>query len=90
VVIAERATPENLAKYGLSIPNNGMKESPYLKWGIVLNPKTGQREVTLTPIKFFGGLKSTIKGKGIFNEMSARKWLRDKLGIDDDQILITE
>lgn len=90
VVMAERATPENLAKYGLNIPDNGMKESPYLKWGIVLNPKTGKREVTLTPIKFFGGLKSTIKGKGIFNETSARQWLKDKLGIDDDQILITE
>lgn len=90
VVIAERATPENLEKYGLSIPDNGMKESQYLKWGIVLNPKTGKREVTLTPIKFLGGLKSTIKGRGKFNEDSAKKWLFDKLGIDSDQILVTD
>ena len=67
-----------------------MKESQYLKWGIVLNPKTGKREVTLTPIKFLGGLKSTIKGRGKFNEDSAKKWLFDKLGIDSDQILVTD
>ena len=90
IVMAEKATPENLVKYGLSIPDNGMKESQWLKWGIVLNPKTGKREVVLTPIKFFGGLKSTVRGKGSFNESSARSWLSEKLGIDDDQILISE
>ena len=90
VVTAERATPENLAKYGLSIPDNGMKESPGMKWGIVVNPKTGKREVRLVSPKFINGLKSTVRGKGTVNEEAAKKWLLDKLGIDADQILITD
>lgn len=89
-VIAERATPENLQKYGLSIPNNGMKENQYLKWGIVTDPKTGDKKVVLTPIKFLNSLTSTIKGKGRLDVDAAKKWLSDKLGISEDEVFVSE
>ena len=89
-VIAERATTENLQKYGLSIPNDGRKESVYLKWGIVTDPKTGQKKVVLAPTKFINGLASIVKGIGKLDVESAKKWLNDKLGISEDQIFVTD
>lgn len=89
-VIAERATPENLQKYGLSIPDNGMKENQYLKWGIVTDPKTGEKKVVLTPIKFLNSLTSTVRGKGKLDVDAAKKWLSDKLGISEDEVFVSE
>lgn len=78
--IALPATPENLQKYGLSIPT-GMKEIVGHKWAIVPDKKNGGYKVTLAPIKFIKGFNSTVRGEGSFDRQSALKWLEDTLGI---------
>lgn len=35
------------------------------------------------------GLYSTTKGRGKFDEQKARKWLKDKLGLDIDNVFVT-
>lgn len=40
-------------------------------------------------LKKSSGLYSTTKGRGKFDEQKARKWLKDKLGLDIDNVLVT-
>ncbi len=40
-------------------------------------------------LKKSSGLYSTTKGRGKFDEQKARKWLKDKLGLDIDNVFVT-
>lgn len=40
-------------------------------------------------LKKSSGLYSTTKGRSKFDEQKARKWLKDKLGLDIDNVLVT-
>lgn len=86
-VIAEPATPENLAKYGLTIPAN-QKLMKGQAWGIITN-KQGKKVVLQAPKDKVAGVFSTTRGKGQLNASNAKQWLVDTLGIDPDNVILT-
>lgn len=86
-VIAEPATQENLDKYGLKIPAN-QKLLPGHTWGIITN-RHGNKIVTQAPKDKVAGVFSVVRGKGSFDSVSAKQWLVETLGIDPDNIIVT-
>lgn len=86
-VIAEPATQENLDKYGLTIPSN-QKLLPGHTWGIITN-RQGKKIVLQTPKDKVAGVFSTVRGTNTLNAESARKWLVDTLGLDPENIIVT-
>lgn len=85
--IAEPATPQNLEKYGLTIPQD-QKLLPGYGWGII-DGKTGNKIVTQAPKKFIAGVYSDVRGEGTINPERAKQWLVDTLGIDPTNVIVT-
>lgn len=84
-----KATPENLAKYGLTLPAEKVHNG--FVYAIGFNKETGVASVVATPkgrAKALG-LYSFVQGKGKMNEAKAKKWLADKLGIDPTDVITT-
>lgn len=87
-VIAEPATPENLEKYGLTIPTNQKLMSSKYGWGIITG-KDGNKKVTQAPKQFIAGVYSSVKGEGKIDPEAARNWLVNTLGIDPTNVIVT-
>jgi len=85
-----KATPENLAKYGLTLPDE--KAPNGFVYAIGFNKETGIASVVATPkgrAKALG-LFSTTRGRGKMNEEKAKAWLNEKLGIDPTDVITTK
>lgn len=85
-----KATPENLAKYGLILPDE--KAPNGFVYAIGFNKETGIASVVATPkgrAKALG-LFSTTRGRGKMNEEKAKAWLNEKLGIDPTDVITTK
>lgn len=85
--MAEPATEENLAKYGLSIPTNmGLMKGRV--WGIFPGAD-GKMKVGQVPAKNVKGVYSVVQGNRQMDYKQAKKWLMDTLGLDERQIRVT-
>lgn len=85
-----KATPENLAKYGLTLPAE--KAPNGFVYAIGFHKETGVPSVVATPKGRARalGLYSFAKGRGKMNEDKAKKWLAEKLGIDPTDVRMTK
>lgn len=82
--MAEPATAENLAKYGLTIPT----DQQLLKgrvWGIA--EIRGQHKVVQAPKQYVTGVFSIVQGTGKVDFSKAKHWLTETLGIDPDNVI---
>ena len=82
--MAEPATAENLAKYGLTIPT----DQQLLKgrvWGIA--EIRGQHKVVQAPKQYVTGVFSIVQGTGKVDFSKAKQWLTETLGIDPDNVI---
>lgn len=85
-----KATPENLAKYGLTLPEQ--KAPNGFIYAIGFNKETGEASVVATPkgrAKALG-LYSRYAGTGKIKAEKAKEWLQKTLGIDADDIILTD
>lgn len=82
--MAEPATPENLEKYGLSIPTDQVLLKGRV-WGIA-NIR-GQYKVVQAPTQYVKGIFSVVKGQGTVDFQQAKSWLTETLGIDPNNVI---
>lgn len=84
-----KATPENLAKYGLTLPEERPRRG--FVYTIGFHKETGVPSVVPTPVAMAKkwGIYSTTPGTGKLKESKAREWLAGKLGIDPDDVFTT-
>lgn len=79
---------EILDKYDVTIPE-GQKLPVGWDWGILPDKKTGKMKCISVPKNKIDGVYSVVRGQGSMNEEQTVEWIQEVLGLDKDNIRLT-